>query len=373
MIDKKLRIVLVGATQGVGKQDVISGQAIACRTLLGSPLSNHVDWVVLDISSDNLFLSHPSLSQRLLSSVRRTATFLGIILGRELDGVLIFSSWGTSFLEKGMMVLAARLFGKTVILSPRSGFILDDLEKSRFMRSFVPTVFRQCDIVMCQTQTWKQFYQSISGLPDNRFVVIPNWIDLEPYLHIPVQRKRADGRVSILFLGRIEHNKGVYDLAEAVKMFYDDLKYCRFIICGTGSEAETFKEKIADLALSHLFEFRGWVHGPEKIKAFQDADIFVIPSYREGLPNSLLEAMASGVAIVATEVGGIPDILNDNSGVLIQPGDVESLGRAIVELGKSAELREQFGQRARSHVLENHDINTMWPEVLKMLQMNNGK
>ena len=370
MIDKKLQIVLVGATQGVGQQDVISGQATACRSLLSSPLSNHVDWVILDISSDNLFLRHPSLPRRLFSAARRTATFLGIILRSKLDGVLIFTSWGTSFLEKGIMVFAARMFGKRVILSPRSGFILDDLEKSKFMRWFVPSVFRQCDIVMCQTQSWKQFYQSISGLPDNRFTVIQNWIDLEPYLHISVQRKRADEHVSILFLGRIEHNKGVYDLAEAVQMFHQDLQYCRFIICGTGSEAESFKEKIADLALSHLFEFRGWVTGNEKINALRDADIFVLPSYREGLPNALLEAMASGLAVVATEVGGIPDILNDNTGRLIQPGDVEALGRAIVELSKSVELREQLGQGARSHVLENHDIDKIWPQFLNMLQAN---
>jgi glycosyltransferase involved in cell wall biosynthesis len=313
------------------------------------------------------------MSRRLFLAARRTTTYLGIILRSKLDGVVIFTSWGYSFLEKGMMVFAARLFGKRVILNPRSGLILDDLEKSRFMRWFIPSVFRQCNIVMCQSQSWKQFYQSISGLPDNRFIVIPNWVDFEPYLQISAQRKRADTRISILFLGRIERNKGVYALAEAVQMFHEDLPHCRFIICGMGSELEAFKEKIADLALSHLFEFRGWVTGAEKIKALQDADIFVLPSYREGLPNSLLEAMASGLAVVATAVGGIPDILDDNAGRLIQPGDVEALGHAIVELSKSAELRGHLGQSARSYVLENHDINKIWPEFLNMLQMNNKK
>ncbi len=304
MIDKKLRVVLVGSTRDHAKDGVIPGQATACRSLLSSLLSNHVDWIIVDTSSDTLSLLHPPLPRRLFLAARRTVTFLGIILMSKLDGVLIFTSWGYSFLEKGVMVFVARVFGKRVILSPRSGLILDDLEKSKFMRWFIPSVFRRCNIVLCQTQSWKQFYQSISGLPDNRFIVIPNWVDLEPYLHISAQRKRADDGVSILFLGRIERNKGVYALAEAAQRFHEDLRCCRFIFCGLGSDLGAFKEKIADLGLSHLCEFRGWVTGLEKIKAFQDADIFVLPSYYEGLPNALLEAMASGLAVIATAVGG---------------------------------------------------------------------
>jgi len=371
MIDRKLRIVLVGPSREHAKDVAVAGQSTACRSLVSSLLSNHVDWIIVDTTIESL--SPPPMPRRLFLAARRTATYLGILLRSKLDGVLIFTSWGYSFLEKGMMVFAARLFGKRVILNPRSGLILDDLEKSRFMRWFIPSVFRQCNIVMCQTQSWKQVYQSISGLPNNRFIVIPNWVDLELYLHIPAQRKRVDDRVSILFLGRIERNKGVYALAEAVQMFREDLRCCRFIICGMGPELGAFKEKIADLALSHLFEFRGWVTGLEKIKALRDADIFVLPSYREGLPNSLLEAMASGLAVIATAVGGIPDILDDNTGMLIQPGDIEALGRAIVELSKNAELRGQLGQSARSYMLENHDINKIWPQLLNMLQMNSRK
>ncbi len=370
MVDKKLRFVLVGATRDHAKDGVIPGQATTCRSLLSSLLSNHVDWIIVDTSSDTLSLLHPPMPRRLFVAARRTATFLGIILMSKLDGVLIFTSWGYSFLEKGIMVFVARLFGKRVILSPRSGLLLDDLEKSRFMRWFIPFVFRQCNIIMCQTQSWKQFYQSILGLPDDRFIVIPNWVDLEPYSNISAHHKQVDNRVSILFLGRIERNKGVYDLVEAVQMFHEDLRHCRFIICGMGSELGAFKEKIAGLALSHLFEFRGWVTGPEKIQVLRDADIFVLPSYREGLPNALLEAMASGLAVVATAVGGIPDILDNKTGRLIQPGDVEALGHAIVELSKSAELRGQLGQSARGHVLENHDINKIWPRFLNMLQIN---
>lgn len=371
MVDKHLRIVLIGPSRDPAKEVAVAGQSTACYGLLSSQLSDYVDWIIVDTTIESL--TPPLLHRRFFSAAKRMATYLGIILKGKLDGVLIFTSWGYSLLEKGIMVFIARLFGKRVIFNPRSGLILNDFEKSRFMRWFIPSVLCQCNIVMCQSQSWKQFYQSISGLPHDHFAVIPNWIDLEPFLHIPTQRQKGDDRVSILFLGRIERNKGIFVLAEAIQMFYEDFQNCRFIICGMGSELGAFKEKIADLALSHLFEFRGWVTGSKKIKALQDADIFVIPSYREGLPNSLLEAMASELAIVASATGGILDVLDDSMGILIQPGDAEALGRAIVELSKNAELRGQFGQRARSYVLENHDINKIWPRLLNMLQANREK
>ena len=100
----------------------------------------------------------------------------------------------------------------------------------------------------------------------------------------------------------------------------------------------------------------------------READIFVLPSYREGLPNALLEAMASGCAVVASSVGAIPDIIEDGkNGALITQGDNMQLASSIIKLGSSKKLREDFGIHARKTIKNQHDINNVWKEVFNLL------
>ena len=100
----------------------------------------------------------------------------------------------------------------------------------------------------------------------------------------------------------------------------------------------------------------------------RDADIFILPSYREGLPNALLEAMASGCAVIASSVGAIPDVIEDGkNGILITQGDKLQLASSIIKLGSSKQLREDFGTHARKTIMNQHDINNVWKDVFSLL------
>ena len=326
----------------------------ACRTLLHSPLSAHVSWITLDSTMESL--PPPSFGRRLLLAAKRVVVFFMLMFRRNLDGVLIFTADGLSFVEKGLMVLLARLCHKRVLLSPRSGFALDDLQKSQFMRQYIPFVLRRCERIICQSDYWKQVYQAFSGLPESRFVVMKSWIDTAPYASLAAPT--GVHPVVVLFMGWIVRNKGIFDLVEAVHCFRDDLYGTRFVICGGGPELETLQQCIADLQLSSWFDFRGWVSGAEKLSLLQQAAIFVLPSYREGVPNALLEAMAAGRAVVATRVGGIPDLIVDEGmGRLVEAGDTHGLGKTLVELCHNPALCCTLGAKARQHILAHHDIN----------------
>jgi glycosyltransferase involved in cell wall biosynthesis len=289
------------------------------------------------------------------------------MLRRKLDGVLIFTADGLSFAEKGLMVLLARLCQKRVLLSPRSGFALDDLQKSRLMRWYIPFVLRRCERIICQSDYWKQVYQATSALPDRRFVVVKNWIDTTPYAGLAAPDEAHP--VVVLFMGWIVRDKGIFDLVEAVHWFREDLHGTRFVICGGGPELESLQLRIADLQLSSRFDFRGWVFGAEKFSIFQQAAIFVLPSYREGVPNVLLEAMAAGRAVVATRVGGIPDLIVDEGmGRLVEAGDIQALGKALAELSHNPALRGTLGAKAREYILIHHDINQIWGQFLDVFR-----
>ena len=360
-----LHFAFVGSFRERAKDGSVGGQMYACRTLLHSPLAAHVSWITLDSTMEAL--SPPSFGRRLFLAIRRVVVFSILMLRHKLDGVLIFTADGLSFVEKGLMVLLAYLCHKRVLLSPRSGFAVDDLQKSRFMRWYIPFVLQRCERIICQSDYWKQVYQAISGLPERRFVVVKSWIDTTPYAGLAAPTESSP--IVVLFMGWIVRNKGIFDLVEAVHRFRQDLHGTRFIICGGGPELEPLQQHIADLQLSSWFNFRGWVSGTEKFLLLQQAAIFVLPSYREGVPNALLEAMAAGRAVVATRVGGIPDLIADEGmGRLVEAGDTQALGQALVELCHNPALRGTLGAKAREHILAHHDINQIACQFLDIFR-----
>lgn len=264
------------------------------------------------------------------------------------------------------MAWMAHRAGIGVVFSPRSGLILRDLERGSFWRWWVRWVLRQSDRVLCQSGSWRTVYARVSGLPEERFVVIRNWIESRPYRNLP--EPPAPPPVRVLYIGWFAGYKGVYDLVEMVNQRRNDLADVRFVMCGQGAEFEDVRRRIHVLRLADRFELPGWVRGEEKLRQLQQAHIFVLPSHYEGFPNALLEAMAAGKPVVATSVGGVPEVIADPGlGRLVPPGDLTALGNAIVELARDGVLRSELGRNARAHVVAHHDIGQVWPAVYRAL------
>lgn len=360
--------IFVGAFREGNADGSTGGQLYACRTLLNSPISEHIDWILIDSTQKSV--PAPPLHKRLVPAIKRLLRFVCSIKKSSVTGALIFTSDGPGFIEKGVMAIIAYTLDKRIILCPRSGLITDDFQKSAFMRKFIPFVIRHCDIIICQSREWKDFYELISNLPDKCFIVIPNWIDIAPYTEIFELKNYEAQKLTILFLGWIERFKGIYDLIEASYRYRDDLRDVRVMICGKGSELSRAQQRVSELGISDIIEFHGWVKGNEKLSALRQAEIFVLPSHREGLPNALLEAMASGLAVISTRSGGIPSVLkNDSLGILVEPGDIEELGRAILELVHHPEKRVCLGKNARDHIAKNYDIQQAWYKMLQILSV----
>lgn len=140
----------------------------------------------------------------------------------------------------------------------------------------------------------------------------------------------------ILFLARVEMAKGLKELLDAFDKLckkYDDIK---LIIAGSGAADEYVAKRRAD---NDNIETIGYVRGDDKAKAFQEASVYVLPSYTEGMPNSLLEAMSFGLPLVCTPVGGIKDVVVDGvNGIIVSPKSVVELHNAIERLYLDREL-----------------------------------
>jgi len=363
-LHKKPKVLFVGAFKQT-MDGSVGGQIHACVTLIKSEISNKVDFTLIDSTMETL--PPPSLMRRAYLAFKRVIIFLYRLSTNRFDTVLIFTSTGFSFLEKGCMALLAKIFRVRVILSPRSGLLVDEVTRIKVMRWYVKFILCRCDIVLCQSQSWKRFYQDLTQLPSSRFSIIKNWLNPLPYFELPIQKK-FDNQVNVLFLGWVEKNKGIYELVLAVKKYQNRLPNFIFVVCGKGSELKNIKELVAQYNLKHYFEFKGWVTGDEKLTVLRDADILVMPSYREGLPNSLLEAMASGCSVIASSVGAIPDVIkNKQNGILIDRFDVDQLANALIYLASSSKIRIEMGKEARSTISSQHDIKIIWKDVFRLL------
>jgi len=232
------------------------------------------------------------------------------------------------------------------------------------MKYFIKKILSWSNYVVCQSQYWKDFYSNLTKSPLDRFKVIHNWIDISEY---DLDIANVDHKTNVLFMGWIEKNKGIYELVEAVRSNRKQMSDFNFIICGEGSESKNIRELVRKYSLDSYFTFKGWVSGDQKIDILKSAHIFVMPSYREGLPNSLLEAMASGCAVIASAVGAIPDIIkNQENGLLIESGDHHALAQSLIFLGKNLETRKDLALSARKTIENDHDINVTWRNFYKL-------
>lgn len=365
--EKKLKVLFVGAFSHT-KDGSVGGQLHACKTLIRSEIINKVEFVLIDSTMETL--PPPKFIRRAYLALKRILSFLFKISTQSIDTAFIFTSSGSSFIEKGFMSVIASVLRVRTVLSPRSGLLIDDLRKSKIMRGYVKFVLRRCDVVLCQSDNWKHFYQELSQLPSSRFSVIKNWLDPEPYLGIPIKREEKS-RLNVLFLGWVEKNKGIYDIVTAVNNHQILGSNFKFIICGKGSELENVKDLVSKYALSDVFDFRGWVTGEDKLAILRKSHILILPSHREGLPNSILEAMASGCCVIASSVGAIPNVIEDKkNGILIDKSDVNQLADALLSLN-SSQIRFNMGKKARETICNHHDINTVWRNVFSVLNYQN--
>lgn len=364
---RPIRVLFVGAFRDTAADGAVGGTAYASRSLVEGAPTDRIAFQLVDSTTRSV--PPPPVALRAVFAARRLLTVLAAFLFRRPDCALIFTSAGSSFVEKGAMALLGYLLGVPVVLAPRSGLMLDSLERSPSMRRYVRFVLRRCTQVLCQGPGWKQRYQDLTGLPDSRFAVIPNWIDTSAYSAERDYHRSERQTLRVLYLGWLERYKGILDLIAAVAANAAALRHVRFIICGRGSLLEQARQQVDEAGLDACFEFAGWVTGPDKLKVLREADILVLPSHREGLPNALLEAMAVALPTVATRVGSIPDVVTDQeTGLLIDAGDVGALGAALVRLSSDAALRQRLGQGARAAVVAHHDRERGRASVVELLE-----
>jgi glycosyltransferase involved in cell wall biosynthesis len=264
--------------------------------------------------------------------------------------VLIFSSSGASFVEKSLYAMYGRLRGSRVLFFLRDGAFMIHMRRSVIRRVFARYLFRASHVVLCQSARWRDFFTSEIGVPIDRCRIVENWTVTRSDLALGDERDYcATTPVKIGYLGWIEETKGVTDLLEACRLLCStDGVPVRLMIAGRGTALTKCERFVRSNGLASNVEFLGWVSGEKKVKFFREIDVFVLPSHFEGLPNAVIEAMAAGLPVVVTRVGGLPDVVeHGKDGLIVEPKDPLALRDAMSSLLKDVGLRASLGRAAR--------------------------
>ena len=251
-----------------------------------------------------------------------------------------------SFWRKRIFIYIAKWFDKKVVYHMHGGGFGDF---SRKHPQAVRRLLEKCDVVIALSDYWKSFFES--ELHFKNVVVVKNVIAE------PVINPNKTTCFSLLFLGLLGQNKGIYDLLDCLNehksVFSGKLK----LFVGGNGEISKVTQIISKYGLSDIVSFEGWVSGDKKIELLNKVDAYILPSYHEGLPISILEAMSYSLPIISTNVGGIPEILkNGENGFIMSPGDKDAMYRAILELMNNEKLRMDMGKASCSKVQEHMPV-----------------
>lgn len=198
----------------------------------------------------------------------------------------------------------------------------------------------------------RQWSERFPFLPS--VTVLPLITEDSSMLNVSVQLPTDSAREIIFgYAARIEMGKGPCVLAEALALVRQRRSDVLVRLAGTGPAVQEVKSRVRELGLNGSWEFVGAYEGTVGCSAFmRTLDVFVLPSFAEGTSKSVIEAMSHGLPTITTNVGGLPDLITSESGILIPPGDSAALADAMLRLASDPLLRERMGQAARSQYLK---------------------
>ncbi|MFA5293123.1 MAG: glycosyltransferase, partial [Phycisphaerae bacterium] len=175
-----------------------------------------------------------------------------------------------------------------------------------------------------------------------------------------------EDKLTVLYVGTFKVAKGVHEMVEAFIRISRKMPNVQFIICGYGREEEKMRVAIKKAEAGEVIKIMGIVDSQEVHKWMQASDIFILPSYSEGMPNSVMEAMACGLPIVATKVGGLPEAIGDCKGAtLIEPKNIEELTNAIIKIADDTKLRKKMCIESRKRAEEKFGLQRNSEKILE--------
>ena len=286
---------------------------------------------------------------------------------KRLNIVHIHMASRGSYTRKSIIIRIVRILGGKIIIHLHGAdfkiFYAD--ESTQKKQQHIRETFNMADSVIVLSSQWLEWVNCI--VEDNsKTCVVYNAV---PEIDLPATKSLNN---IILFMGRLGERKGVTDLIDAYAKLAAKFPNSRLHLGGDG-DLELYQRKVDELGITEQVTLLGWVSGQAKKQCLADATIFCLPSYNEGFPMGVLEAMSANITVVASRAGGIPDAITDKQeGLLIDAGDVDALASALSTLLSDVELRRSLSAAAKIKYKDNFSPEVIVPQLIQIYEQLSG-
>lgn len=329
------------------------GVATFVRTIQGTPLWDQ--WQVRHVATHR----NGTLPVKVATFAVGLLSFLRELVVRRPAVVHLHTASYGSFARKSILAWVCRAVRVPVVLHVHGGAFGDFHDRSpRPVRWYIRRTLSSADRVIALGSRWADVLQGLA--PTARVVVVPNAVRPQT----PVDQPGAGPTVRVLFIGEVTEDKGAFVLLEAWSRLVGGAQapLADLVMVGPGA-LDRAEREVEALGLAGRVDLTGWVEPAEVQRLLRRSHVLVLPSRMEGQPMAVLEAMAHGLAIVATEVGGIPDLVDDTCGVLVPADDVDALAEALRTVVTDPVRRSRLATGALTRVRERFDVDQTWREL----------
>lgn len=305
---------------------------------------------------------------KLLKGINGYFHFIRVLLMDKPDIVHIHSSFGPSFYRKIPFIYMAS-WARKPIINHIHGADFDAFYTNATDRKkrLIKKIYDKCNVLIALSDEWK--YNLSQIVSSEKIVVIENYSLLhEDAVLEKVQRTSNN---TVLFLGEIGRRKGCYDIPEVIAKVAKKIPNVKIILAGAGSKVDenNIKLLLNKMNVEQNAQLSGWVRKKEKDLILRQADVFFLPSYNEGMPMSILEAMGYGLPIVSTTVGGICKIVeNKVNGYTLNPGDIHGMAEALISILSNDEYRKTLGKQSFCIVKNKYSLKTHLDKIRKQYE-----
>jgi glycosyltransferase involved in cell wall biosynthesis len=262
-------------------------------------------------------------------------------------------------------ILAGIIHAKSKIFLTEH-LVLPKYKLRPFVKLIKKFIYAKIDKSITVSNTNKKVLIENFNLPENKIKVIYNCVDIEYIMNYnkevvrDLKNKFEINDSAIVFgtVGRLDKQKGHQYLIDASKNVIEKVPNSLFLFLGMGKFRNQLIQKIKDNNMTEYFRLVGYQENLPEILAL--IDVFVLPSISEGLPFSVLEAMAAGKPVIATNVGGTPEIITNNvNGILVEPKDSDALSKALILFATDARKKKYIAEMGHKRILENFSLEKM--------------
>ncbi|ADI75102.1 glycosyl transferase group 1 (plasmid) [Methanohalobium evestigatum Z-7303] len=328
------------------------GIATFVEEVLKSNLKNEYNLLHINTNRNN----SKSLKENINVFLRVTFQLLYLLSYKRPKLVHIHASSYLSFWEKTFFAFISKLYLRKVVYHIHGGAFKQFYEQSLF-KKIIRFCFYFFDGIIVLSDNWKNYLHEQNLTYKEKIFVVNNFVDL----NVSKPKQTVNVNYNVTFVGRLEKSKGIYELLNAIPHVLNKYKYVNFVLVGPYEKKDFIR--INSFLKQHNICNNVFLTGPiSKLKVYQElskSKIFVLPSHVEAFPISILEAMGIGLPIIATPIGDVPEIVENNiNGFLIKENDFLDMANKIMYLIENEELRLKMVNNNLKKFNEKYNINT---------------